>query len=74
MKQLGKLNPSLHVLFFTSYIQKSVLIKDRFITEQEYEANAYADTIDDQDPSDHSVDSSLYIDSFLEQPAFSDQA
>ncbi len=74
MKQLGKLNLSLHVLLFTSYIQRAVLIKDRFITEQEYEANAYADTIDGQDSSDHSVDSSLYIDSFLEQPAFSDQA
>ncbi len=74
MKQLGKLNPSLHVLPFTSYIQRAVLIKDRFITEQEYEANAYADTIDGQDSSDHSVDSSLYIDSFPEQPAFPDQA
>ena len=74
MKQLGKLNPFLHVLFFTSYIQRAVLIKDRFITEQEYEANAYADTIDGQDSSDHSVDSSPYIDSFSEQPAFSDQA
>ncbi len=74
MKQLGKLNPSLHVLLFTSYIQKAVLIKDRFITEQEYEANAYADTIDDQDSGDHSADSSFYLDSFLEQSAFPDQA
>ncbi len=74
MKQLGKLNLSLHVFLFTSYIQKAVLIKDWFITEQEYEANAYADTIDDQDSGDHSVDSSFYLDSFLEQSAFSDQA
>ncbi len=74
MKQLGKLNPSLHVLLFTSYIQKAVLIKDRFITEQEYEANAYADTIDGQDSGDHSADPSSYLDSFLEQSAFSDQA
>ncbi len=74
MKQLGKLNPSLHVLLFTSYIQKAVLIKDRFITEQEYEANAYADTIDGQDSGDHSADPSSYLDSFLKQSAFPDQA
>lgn len=74
MKQLDKLNPSLHVLSFTSYIQRAVLIKDRLITEQEYEANAYADTIDGQDSGDHSVGPSPYLDSFPEQPAFSDQA
>ncbi len=28
MKQLGKLNPSLHVLPFTSYIQRAVLLRD----------------------------------------------
>jgi len=74
MKQLGKLNPSLHVLPFTSYIQIAVLIKDRLITEQEYEADAYADTIDGQDPGDHSAGPSPYLDSFPEQPAFPDQA
>ncbi len=74
MKQLGKLNPSLHVLPFTSYIQRAVLIKDRLITEQEYEADVYADTIDGQDPGDHSAGPSPYLDSFPEQPAFPDHA